>query len=62
MLHDASTNIRVFADFPWLLSPAAVMFLVVLGVNLAVQTSGRAPFAEGLPRRAASGEAAAKQR
>ena len=31
MLHDASSNIRVFADFPWLLSPAAAMFLVVLG-------------------------------
>jgi peptide/nickel transport system permease protein len=39
MLHDASTNIRVFADFPWLLSPAAAMFLVVLGVNLALQQS-----------------------
>ncbi len=37
MLHDASSNIRVFADFPWLLSPAAAMFLVVLGVNLALQ-------------------------
>jgi peptide/nickel transport system permease protein len=37
MLHDASTNIRVFADFPWLLSPAAAMFLVVLGVNLLLQ-------------------------
>ena len=37
MLHDASTNIRVFADFPWLLSPAAAMFLVVLGVNLVLQ-------------------------
>ena len=37
MLHDAS-NIRVFADFPWLLSPAAAMFLVVLGLNLALQT------------------------
>lgn len=36
MLHDAS-NIRVFADFPWLLSPAAAMFLVVLGLNLALQ-------------------------
>ena len=33
MLHDAS-NIRAFADFPWLLSPAAAMFLVVLGLNL----------------------------
>ena len=37
MLHDASGNIRVFADFPWLLSPAAAMFLVVLGVNLLLQ-------------------------
>ena len=35
MLHEASTNIRVFSDFPWLLSPAAAMFLVVLGLNLA---------------------------
>jgi peptide/nickel transport system permease protein len=35
MLHEASTNIRVFTDFPWLLSPAAAMFLVVLGLNLA---------------------------
>jgi peptide/nickel transport system permease protein len=41
MLHDASNNTRVFADFPWLLSPAAAMFLVVLGVNLALQNSGR---------------------
>jgi peptide/nickel transport system permease protein len=39
MLHDASSNIRVFADFPWLLSPAAAMFLVVLGVNLTLQNS-----------------------
>ena len=30
MLHDAS-NMRAFADFPWLLSPAAAMFLVVSG-------------------------------
>jgi peptide/nickel transport system permease protein len=37
MLHDASTNIRVFADFPWLLSPAAAMFIVVLGLNLVLQ-------------------------
>jgi peptide/nickel transport system permease protein len=37
MLHDASTNIRVFADFPWLLSPAAAMFVVVLGLNLLLQ-------------------------
>jgi len=43
MLHDASANVRVFADFPWLLSPAAAMFLVVLGLNLALEgqrTSG----------------------
>ena len=37
MLHDASSNIRVFADFPWLLSPAAAIFLVVLGLNLAIE-------------------------
>ncbi len=36
MLHDAS-NVRAFADFPWLLSPAAAMFLVVLGLNLLIQ-------------------------
>ena len=38
MLQEASTNIRVFADFPWLLSPAAAMFLVVLGLNLMLQS------------------------
>jgi peptide/nickel transport system permease protein len=36
MLQDAS-SIRAFADFPWLLSPAAAMFLVVLGLNLMLQ-------------------------
>jgi peptide/nickel transport system permease protein len=36
MLHDAS-SIRAFVDFPWLLSPAAAMFLVVLGLNLICQ-------------------------
>jgi len=36
MLHDAA-NVGAFADFPWLLSPALAMFLVVLGVNLVVQ-------------------------
>jgi peptide/nickel transport system permease protein len=53
MLHDASTNIRVFADFPWLLSPAAAMFLVVLGVNLLLQDRGSVAFAQrgGQPRR-----------
>jgi peptide/nickel transport system permease protein len=52
MLHDASTNIRVFADFPWLLSPAAAMFLVVLGVNLALQDAGSVAFANhGEPAR-----------
>ena len=40
MLHDASSNIRVFADFPWLLSPAVAMFLVVFGLNLVLQQSG----------------------
>ncbi len=41
MLHDASSNVRVFADFPWLLSPAAAMFLVVLGLNLALEDTAR---------------------
>jgi peptide/nickel transport system permease protein len=40
MLHDASSNIRVFGDFPWLLSPAVAMFLVVFGLNLVLQQSG----------------------
>jgi peptide/nickel transport system permease protein len=40
MLHDASSNLRVFADFPWLLSPAVAMFLVVFGLNLVLQQSG----------------------
>src|SRR3989441_1088079 len=40
MLHDASTNIRVVADFPWLLSPAVAMFLVVLSLNLVLQQAG----------------------
>jgi peptide/nickel transport system permease protein len=40
MLHDAS-NVRAFADFPWLLSPAAAMFLVVLGLNLVLQSRSR---------------------
>jgi peptide/nickel transport system permease protein len=52
MLHDASTNIRVFADFPWLLSPAAAMFLVVLGLNLVLQ-GGRSP--DGARRGAEAG-------
>ena len=38
MLHDAAT-VRVFADFPWLLSPAAAMFAVVFGLNLALQAA-----------------------
>lgn len=36
MLHDAS-NVRVFADFPWLLSPAIAMFFVVFGLNLVLE-------------------------
>jgi peptide/nickel transport system permease protein len=36
MLHDAA-NVRVFVDFPWLLSPAIAMFVVVLGLNLGLQ-------------------------
>lgn len=36
MLHEAS-SIRALADFPWLFAPAVAIFVVVLGVNAAVQ-------------------------
>ena len=36
MLQEAS-NVRTFADFPWLLSPAAAIFTFVLGLNLILQ-------------------------
>jgi peptide/nickel transport system permease protein len=36
MLHEAS-NLRALADFPWLLSPAAAMFLVVFSLNVLVK-------------------------
>ena len=36
MLRDAA-NVQVFADFPWLLSPAVAMFAVVFGLNVALQ-------------------------
>ncbi len=42
MLHDAS-NVAMLAEAPWLLAPAAAIFLVVLAVNLVVQGSGRTP-------------------
>ncbi len=45
MLHDAS-NIRAFADFPWLLSPAVAMFVVVFGLNLALQHSSAVVYNE----------------
>ena len=38
MRHGAS-NVRVFADFPWLLSLAAAMFVVVLALNLVLDRS-----------------------
>ena len=42
MLHDAS-NTRTLVDFPWLLSPAVAIFLVVLGLNLVLQQAGVNP-------------------
>lgn len=39
MLHEAA-NLRALADFPWLLSPAAAIFMVVLGLNLLLQRGG----------------------
>ena len=42
MLQDAS-NVAMLGDTPWSLAPAAAIFMVVLGVNLMVQSTGRAP-------------------
>ena len=42
MLQEAS-NTRALTDFRWLLSPAAAIFLVVLGLNLVLQQSGVNP-------------------
>jgi peptide/nickel transport system permease protein len=42
MLQEAA-NVALLGDAPWSLSPAAAIFLVVLGVNLVVQGTGRAP-------------------
>src|SRR5262249_40277738 len=36
MLSEAS-NVRTLTDFPWLLSRAAAIFLVVLGANLSLE-------------------------
>lgn len=43
MLHDAS-SLRL-ADFPWLLSPAAAIFLIAIGVNLLLERADVAPLA-----------------
>jgi peptide/nickel transport system permease protein len=40
MLQEAS-NIRAIADFPWLLSPAVAIIVVVLGVNLVTSAGTR---------------------
>ena len=42
MLQDAS-NVSLLGDAPWMLAPAGAIFMVVLGVNLLVQSTGRAP-------------------
>jgi peptide/nickel transport system permease protein len=42
MLREAA-NVSLLVDMPWALAPAAAIFLSVLGVNLAVQGTGRAP-------------------
>jgi len=45
MLHEGS-NVRALADFPWLLSPALAIFLVVLATNLVL--AGRSEAARRL--------------
>jgi peptide/nickel transport system permease protein len=42
MLQEAA-NVALLGDAPWTLVPAAAIFVVVLGVNLVVQGSGRVP-------------------
>jgi peptide/nickel transport system permease protein len=42
MLQEAS-NVALLEQAPWTLAPAAAIFVVVLGVNLLVQSTGRAP-------------------
>jgi len=42
MLQDAA-NILLVVDVPWLLAPAAAIFVTVLGINLLVQSTGRPP-------------------
>ncbi|OFW04268.1 MAG: hypothetical protein A3I61_09815 [Acidobacteria bacterium RIFCSPLOWO2_02_FULL_68_18] len=42
MLQDAA-NVSLLGRAPWMLAPAAAIFVVVLGVNLVVQGRGRAP-------------------
>jgi peptide/nickel transport system permease protein len=42
MLIEAS-NVSMLADTPWVLAPAAAIFVVALAVNLLVQGAGRAP-------------------
>jgi peptide/nickel transport system permease protein len=42
MLYDAS-SVALVGDAPWMLAPAAAIFLVVLAINLVVQGSGRSP-------------------
>jgi peptide/nickel transport system permease protein len=39
MLHDAA-NVRAFADFPWLLTPALAIFIIVLALNLLLTQNG----------------------
>jgi peptide/nickel transport system permease protein len=42
MLYDAA-NGALFVESPWMLAPAAAIFIVVLAVNLVVQGTGRPP-------------------
>jgi peptide/nickel transport system permease protein len=42
MLQDAA-NVSLVAEAPWMLAPAAAIFVFVLAVNLTVQSTGRAP-------------------
>jgi ABC-type dipeptide/oligopeptide/nickel transport system permease subunit len=42
LLQDAA-NVSMLSEAPWTLAPAGAIFVVVLGVNLVLQRSGRVP-------------------
>jgi peptide/nickel transport system permease protein len=57
MLQDAA-NVTTITDFPWTLSPAVAIFVVVLALNLVVQGAGASPLSTLVVPRGDSSRAA----